>query len=86
MIIRRIMVDNSNTPKDIPLSVDTDENGKITGWEMALTHSQAVDMLGKVLYKATVRGDMRTAEIAKTILGHLRKNSKTDSNNTSEKK
>lgn len=80
------MADNSNAPKGILLSVDTDENGKITGWEMTLTHSQAIDMLDKALYEATVQGDMKTAETAKKFLGHLRKNSKTDSNNTSEKK
>ena len=46
------MTDNSNAPKGILLSVDTDENGKITGWEMTLTHSQAIDMLDKALYEA----------------------------------
>ena len=50
------MQNNPNTQKDISLSVDTDEHGKITNWEMTLTRSQAIDLLEKVLYKAIVRG------------------------------
>lgn len=80
------MENNTSTPNGIPLSVDIGENGEITGWEMTLTRSQAENMLNKALYEATVQGDKKTAEIAKTVLGHIKRNSETDSDNTSEKK
>jgi hypothetical protein len=81
MTIRRTMQNNPNTQKDISLSVDTDEHGKITNWEMTLTRSQAIDLLEKVLYKAIVQCDVKTARVAYEILIHLTTNSKTDSKN-----
>lgn len=75
------MQNNPNTQKDISLSVDTDKHGKITNWEMTLTRSQAIDMLEKVLYKAIVQCDVKTARVVNEILIHLRTNSKTDSKN-----
>ena len=62
------MENHLNVPDKIPLSVERDADGKITGWEMTLKRKDAIAMLREIIREATEQGDTATARGAKKFL------------------
>lgn len=62
------MKNSTNVSDKISLSVERNASGEITGWEMTLKRTDAIEMLRKIIREATEKGDMDRASGAKKLL------------------
>lgn len=71
------MKNSTNVSDKISLSVERNASGEITGWEMTLKRTDAIEMLQRIIREATEKGDLDRAGGAKKLLQCISDSKKT---------